>query len=833
MFGLYKSCCHALSGYAAVAALCLTPLMAFAKSSLVPFKDYFNLTGPEKIELYGFRNGAGDVMIPAKYERVWNFADNGLARVKHQGRYCFIDTTGTELKWLQDATDFNRYGLAIIKSNNKYGIVNGDFKLVLLDIFDRIEEFQPNGMAMVKYEGKYGYVDTLGNVVVPVIYDKVEPFQGNGMVIVKSGNKMGAVDIRGRVRVKVEMSDLKPFSANGLAAAKFEGQWGFVSEKGDWVYEPQYKSAKPFDDKGYAEVSGPKGKERLHFDPSVMDQMSAQDDAKAEEERIARAKAKVEEERLALVRAQKEEEERFAKVKAKAESFATLQQFIEAGIGNWDNYLVAHGVVLPTEAEVKETIEKEISEWQLKGEFEPTAKWKERVNEETRVAKINEIGNRIIGGYTDVVESLRNDYQQAYEALVDEYCRNYADLFAAQPLTLQPYDADNETFLISTADFGDLLLPVPLEEAPDFKKDWETWKRAAIAVFVPSDDNVALQKVSFGKYVYDSNTEAAYAQVEIDYNFRPVSLESLDYASNSAHLAMMDKEPALKNDINNSAVNKGVKTTTVKMSAGDSVDIDLNIPESKSINSNTFAVVIANSDYAHASKVAHAENDGKVLTEYLHKTLGLPETNVSTLINATYGQMASAMTFLEDVADAYRSTGFNVLFYYVGHGLPDDEGKKSYILPVDIDPRHVSICMPLDKLYADLGNLGANSVTVMIDACFSGTNRGDGMLVPQSMGVALKPKKAAPVGNMVVFAAAEGNETAFPYEEKKHGLFTYWLLKKIQESAGQVTLGELGDYVIDNVKKTSITVNRKPQTPVVAISPLLSDSWRSMTLINN
>jgi hypothetical protein len=37
-----------------------------------------------------------------------------------------------------------------------------------------------------------------------------------------------------------------------------------------------------------------------------------------------------------------------------------------------------------------------------------------------------------------------------------------------------------------------------------------------------------------------------------------------------------------------------------------------------------------------------------------------------------------------------------------------------------------------------------------------------------------------PQGNMVVFSAAQGDETAYPNNDEKHGMFTYFLLKKLQ-----------------------------------------------------
>ncbi|MDE6396549.1 MAG: caspase family protein, partial [Muribaculaceae bacterium] len=325
-------------------------------------------------------------------------------------------------------------------------------------------------------------------------------------------------------------------------------------------------------------------------------------------------------------------------------------------------------------------------------------------------------------------------------------------------------------------------------------------------------------------YQYDSEMKASYVQVEVDYNFKAVDLSGItnnpgnpnDFAVNTG------KNSGTKHN------NAPIEPEKVRISAGNAADTDTNVPIGNNSAKNTFAVIIANGDYLHASKVEHAVNDGNMMSAYLTRTLGIPEENVALFVNATYGQIASAIYMLQQIGEAYNGEDFNLILYYVGHGLPDDEGKKSYILPVDIDPRQAGICMPLEKVYTDLGNLGAKNVTILVDACFSGTNHGDGMLIPQSMGVAIKPAKATPVGNMVVMTAAEGNETAFPYEEKSHGLFTYWFLKKLQETEGNVTWGELSDYVIENVKKTSVTVNRKKQSPTIAVSPQLRDSWRGL-----
>ncbi|MBR3827917.1 MAG: caspase family protein, partial [Bacteroidales bacterium] len=135
----------------------------------------------------------------------------------------------------------------------------------------------------------------------------------------------------------------------------------------------------------------------------------------------------------------------------------------------------------------------------------------------------------------------------------------------------------------------------------------------------------------------------------------------------------------------------------------------------------------------------------------------------------------------------------------------------------------------LNSLYKELSALKAKNITCFIDACFSGTTRENEMLLA-GRGVVIKVKEDVPRGNVVVFTSATGDETAHQYKEKKHGLFTYYLLKKLKESKGNVTLGELGDYITTNVKRTSFDVNNKIQTPTVIPSTTMMQKWRNIKL---
>jgi hypothetical protein len=255
--------------------------------------------------------------------------------------------------------------------------------------------------------------------------------------------------------------------------------------------------------------------------------------------------------------------------------------------------------------------------------------------------------------------------------------------------------------------------------------------------------------------------------------------------------------------------------------------VDENIPVTNKKNSNTFAVIIANEKYQSVASVPYALNDGNIFREYCVKTLGIPEKQVKYVPNATGNQIKAQVNWLQNICEAFEDA--QVIFYYAGHGIPDESSRTAYLLPVDGIGTDISTGYKLDDLYASLGNIPTKNVTVFMDACFSGSKREQGMLA-SARGVAIKARSGMPQGNMVVFSAAQGNETAYPNNEEKHGMFTYFLLKKLQETKGDVTLYELGEYIKTNVSQQSVLLNGKSQTPCITPSASLDASWREWKL---
>lgn len=257
------------------------------------------------------------------------------------------------------------------------------------------------------------------------------------------------------------------------------------------------------------------------------------------------------------------------------------------------------------------------------------------------------------------------------------------------------------------------------------------------------------------------------------------------------------------------------------------VDVDINIPSTTNADYNTFAVIIGNEKYRNVDEVPFAENDARVFREYVEKTFGVPERQIMYVENAGYNDIRQAVNWLNQAMQVCRGEG-KAIFYYAGHGIPSEKDQTAYLLPVDGVGNDVGSAYSLKQLYENLGSIESQSVKIFLDACFSGSKRENGMLV-SARGVAIKAKPNAPIGNMVVFSAAQGDETAYPYKEKKHGMFTYYLLKNLQATKGNTTLGKLGDYLVEEVGRQSFVENKKTQTPCVSASVAL-ENWKYLKL---
>jgi len=287
--------------------------------------------------------------------------------------------------------------------------------------------------------------------------------------------------------------------------------------------------------------------------------------------------------------------------------------------------------------------------------------------------------------------------------------------------------------------------------------------------------------------------------------------------------------PIIKNSSSNKKylATEAKKTETIKKYSVS--EIDINIPVTEKKYENKYALIIGNEDYSSyqmglntESNVDFAVNDAQIFKLYAKSTLGIPDENIIYLENAKAVEMSRAIKTLTTVIKNTNGKG-DILFYYAGHGFPDEIEKEPYLIPVDVSGSDLQFAVKLDDLYKQLTEYPAQKVTVILDACFSGGARNQSLVATR--GVKVKPKDNILKGNIVVFTASSGEQSSLSYKDNNHGLFTYYLLKKIQETNGNISYKELSDYLTEQVSIKSALINQKEQNPQTLISVTAKDNW--------
>ncbi|MDD3049932.1 MAG: caspase family protein, partial [Candidatus Cloacimonetes bacterium] len=218
-----------------------------------------------------------------------------------------------------------------------------------------------------------------------------------------------------------------------------------------------------------------------------------------------------------------------------------------------------------------------------------------------------------------------------------------------------------------------------------------------------------------------------------------------------------------------------------------SVDVEQNIPEIKKKNSDAIAVVLGIENYRNVSDVNFAFRDATIMKEYFSKTIGIPEENIYFRTNdeVTLGEFRKIFSDKGWLDKRVIENKTDVYFYYAGHGAPAIKEEKAFLIPFDGDPNYpVQTGYSLETVYENLSNLKANSVTVFLDACFTGANRENEMLLADARPVSIKLKNNY-VNNVTVFSATSSNEISSSYPQNKHGLFSYFLMKGMQGDADE------------------------------------------------
>ena len=238
-------------------------------------------------------------------------------------------------------------------------------------------------------------------------------------------------------------------------------------------------------------------------------------------------------------------------------------------------------------------------------------------------------------------------------------------------------------------------------------------------------------------------------------------------------------------------------------------DID-ELPSASASNAHSHAIVIGVENYREKLPSADfAAADARLAAKYYKRVLGVPEENVALLINDKAAKSDFEKYFERWLPNRVEA-GDTVYIYYSGHGAPNPKTGEAYLVPYDADPTYIEQTgYPIAKLYRDLSKLPAKKVVVAMDSCFSGA--GGRSVIARGARPLVTLKTSDVPENLTVLTAAAGDQISTSYDDKGHGLFTYFFLKGLKEKGPN--LQAVYDYLKPEVSKVARREYNADQTP--------------------
>jgi len=232
------------------------------------------------------------------------------------------------------------------------------------------------------------------------------------------------------------------------------------------------------------------------------------------------------------------------------------------------------------------------------------------------------------------------------------------------------------------------------------------------------------------------------------------------------------------------------------------------------------AVVLALENYEDISfsRAKYAERDARIFRLYLQNAFGLDDFQI---LPSKPWQMESGPTRddFEKIFDPHQGDLRNRIFsaskysgidqvdiyiYYAGLGIW--KKGKPYLIPKDGHNNRIASFYSLEKIISNLSLLSVlqniRTITIFLDIRYMNPDKAGQEWISPDLS-----------NKICILTASTGSETSNIYEEKKHSIFTYHLLKGLGgESRGddnKIELGELAEYIYRKVPETSKNLSGK------------------------
>ena len=219
------------------------------------------------------------------------------------------------------------------------------------------------------------------------------------------------------------------------------------------------------------------------------------------------------------------------------------------------------------------------------------------------------------------------------------------------------------------------------------------------------------------------------------------------------------------------------------------------------------AIIIGVKEYKDIPDTMFSDNDAKNFYDYAKNSLGVPPKNIHIFINSE-AQLFDLYD-LEPWLERNINEKSNIYLFYSGHGMTVDD--TTYFLPHDFRRSQIERSAFNKEDYLDsILQYNPNHLYAFFDACFTGQNRDGELLIAsaKNINIAVEDKLK---DNLTIFNSSKRDEFSADFEDAKHGLFSYFLMKGLEGRADanndqEITTNELYSYIEENVSFTASSI---------------------------
>ena len=233
------------------------------------------------------------------------------------------------------------------------------------------------------------------------------------------------------------------------------------------------------------------------------------------------------------------------------------------------------------------------------------------------------------------------------------------------------------------------------------------------------------------------------------------------------------------------------------------------------------AIIIGIQNYKRVPKADFANADARDFFEYAVRGLGINPAHTKLLVDEDADDVNIVKAFKNWLPLHVTKNKTDVYVFYSGHGLPSTDGKSLYLLPYGVDKDLLArTAVGQEEVVAALVAAAPKSVTMFIDACYSGQTRSGEQLLASARPFVLKMDEIAYPSNFTVISASSQDQISSSSPELKHGIFSFYLMKGMEGQAdgnkdGTITAGEMQAYLSDKVSRQAMGMNRQQDTQLV------------------